>query len=406
MLMILDETTWTNLISLLILAMILVILGLGAYFLFHLGNERLPQERRLKFGPKQRYLLIFIILGIFCLLWVGRNGRQLLAILVPFILGGVIAYAVDPMVDRLTKWGLPRIWSVVVVFFAFLFLLVGFTVLFVPMIINQVTKLIDFIPVFNREILPQLSQWYEQHLGGKGYMPDKLEGLMGNLNLGVNQLSKGLLSSLNNLLNSLTSITNGLLSALTTTVVAFYCMLDEEKIQSFARRAVPAPSRHWVYPLAHRMDDVLGGFIRGQLVASLIAGILSTLALVLLKVDYWLILGILAGLFNIIPYFGPVFGAAPAVLVAFVQTPMLALWVLLAFIVIQQVMGSVIAPRIMGNSLGLHPIVIIFTVIAGGALWGFTGLLISIPLVGVVKVLLEAVFGWFRINYPQLFKER
>ncbi|MBP9920966.1 MAG: AI-2E family transporter, partial [Proteiniclasticum sp.] len=131
---------------------------------------------------------------------------------------------------------------------------------------------------------------------------------------------------------------------------------------------------------------------------------LSSIALLILGVEYWLILGMLAGIGDLIPYIGPFLGAIPAVFIALTTDPWKAVWVIVAFLIIQQLEGNLISPKIVGHSVGLHPALIIFMLLVGGALWGLVGLLVAVPLAGVIKVLLEAILDWFKKHYPSIFE--
>jgi len=138
--------------------------------------------------------------------------------------------------------------------------------------------------------------------------------------------------------------------------------------------------------LCSRVNKVVGRFVRGQLIVSVVVGGLVALGLSLLGVRYALFLGVLAGLFDIIPYFGPVLGAIPALVLAFLRDPLTALWTLLMFVAVQQLEGSVLSPKIVGEQVGLHPLTVIFSVLAGGELLGVTGMLLAVPAAATVKV--------------------
>lgn len=182
-------------------------------------------------------------------------------------------------------------------------------------------------------------------------------------------------------------------------------MKDADKISAYAKKFVIPRSRKWVFPLLEKIDGVLGGFIRGQLLVAMIIGLLSSIALLIIGVDYWIVLGILVGLGDMIPYIGPFVGLLPAVVITFASDPWKTLWVLVAFVIIQQIEGSFISPKIVGNSVGLHPVVIIFVLLIGGSLGGLIGLLVSVPLAGVFKVIVESILDWFKARYPNVFKE-
>jgi len=141
-----------------------------------------------------------------------------------------------------------------------------------------------------------------------------------------------------------------------------------------------------VLDLGRKVNHVVSGFLRGQLIVSCIVGILVASCLSLLGVKYAIIVGIFAGLADIIPYFGPLISAVPAVALALTVSPWTALWVVILLIAIQQFEGSVLSPKIVGDRVGLHPLTVIFAVLAGGELMGILGMLMAVPVAATVKV--------------------
>lgn len=389
-----------------VMAALLVFIMLLIYYLFQIGNKQVEPRRRLSFGSREIKLLFFIALGLAVLAWLIRHSATLLSILTPFIISGVLAYAFNPLVKKLMSLKLSRTMAVAVIFVVLLFITVSFSVLFFPLIVREIAGLIQVLPQVGQNWYNRLDQWYEATLGRESFAPDTLDGLIDYLNISVQPILDWFARTSGGLVARLGNFASSLVHLVTIPVLMFYFLKDSEQIGRFSKKMVPARSREWIFPLAGRIDQVLGGFIRGQLLVALIIGILSSLALLILGIDYWIILGIMAGLGDLVPYVGPFLGAIPAVLLAFTVNPLTALWVIIAFLIIQQLEGSVISPRIVGDSVGLHPAAVIFVLLVGGALWGLVGLLVAVPLAGIVIVLIEAIHGWFRKNYPILFNRQ
>jgi predicted PurR-regulated permease PerM len=144
------------------------------------------------------------------------------------------------------------------------------------------------------------------------------------------------------------------------------------------------------------IDQVIGEFIRGQLIVCTVIAVLTSIALYLMGVQFAIILGMIAGIVDVIPYFGPFIGMLPCIAVALLQSPKLALYTALAFIAIQQVESNIISPKIVGDRVGLHPVVIIFALLAGERLLGFIGLVLAVPAAAIIKVILH--HSWLRIT--------
>jgi predicted PurR-regulated permease PerM len=172
-------------------------------------------------------------------------------------------------------------------------------------------------------------------------------------------------------------------------VVALYILIDKDAMYRDFVSVIPPEKRDKTLKILREINAVVGGFIRGQLLVAIIVGILITLMLSLLHVRYAVLIGVIAGLLEIIPYLGAFVGATPAVLIALVTNgPINALLVVAGFVAINQIEGHVISPLVVGESVGLPPLAIIVALLAGGELFGLPGLLLAVPVAGIIKVLL------------------
>ena len=151
---------------------------------------------------------------------------------------------------------------------------------------------------------------------------------------------------------------------------------------------IPKRYRLTIYSLAKEINLIIYGFIRGQLVNAGLVGLLISGGLALLGIKYSLFIGLLAGLFDIIPYFGPIIGFIPASVLALAKSPISVVWVLVIFVLVNQIEANIISPKIIGERVGLHPLAVIFAIFAGGELMGIIGMLIAVPAAAVVRVLL------------------
>lgn len=388
----------------LILLAIFVLVCLTVYFLYHIGNRHLEQSRRLEFTSKRVKLILFMLLGLMALWWIMGNSSLLMSILTPFIIAAVLAYAFNPVVKYLVKMGLSRLLAVILIFVVLIGAITGFSIVFFPMLVEEISSLAAALPEISENWYGRFSEWYESTIGGQSGAPDTVEGVLDYFNIGVQSITNWFRGSASSILSGIGSFASSLVHLVTIPVLMFYFMKDGEEITDFSKKLVLPRSRRWIFPLMDKVDGVLGGFIRGQLLVAFIIGILSSIALLILGVDYWIVLGLLAGIGDLVPYIGPFLGAVPAVFITLATDPTKALWVVVAFIIIQQIEGNLISPKIVGHSVGLHPAAIIFVLLVGGALWGLVGLLVSVPLAGVLKVIIESILAWFKLNYPKWFR--
>jgi predicted PurR-regulated permease PerM len=170
-------------------------------------------------------------------------------------------------------------------------------------------------------------------------------------------------------------------------IVAIYLMIESDSMHRGIVSLIPPSARPKALAILDGINAVLGGFIRGQLLVALIVGALTAVMLTLLHVRFAILIGLIAGLLNVIPYVGAFAGAAPAVLIALITNgPLNTLFVIIGFVIINQLEGHLIAPNVVGPSVGLSPLAVIVALLAGGELFGLLGLLVAVPVAGIIKV--------------------
>ena len=190
------------------------------------------------------------------------------------------------------------------------------------------------------------------------------------------------------------ALVGGVLSVVLVPIIAGYLLLDANRVRRTLWSIVPEERAAGVQVLLKELDLVLSGFIRGYLLVALIIGLTSGTLLALLGLRFYPILGLVAGLTNLIPYFGPFIGALPALAVAAFDSPGMVLWVAGAYVIIQQLESLLLSPRIIGSRTGLHPLAVVFAVVGGGSLAGIPGMILGVPILGISRVLGSHLLRW------------
>ncbi|MCH3964094.1 MAG: AI-2E family transporter [Clostridium sp.] len=178
-----------------------------------------------------------------------------------------------------------------------------------------------------------------------------------------------------------------LIYAVIVPIIVYYFLVDGKQIEHGILNLFPIRSRNAVYKISCHIDKILGRYIVSQLILSLVVGIVTFIILVLLKVDFPIVLSIINAFFNIIPYFGPIFGALPAIFVAFMNSPKTAVEVAIWLYVLQQLEGNILSPKITADSISMHPLTVIVLLLIGGGMAGFIGMVAAVPLGVVVKII-------------------
>jgi len=311
-------------------------------------------------------------------------------VLTPFFIAAALAYIGDPLVDRLEAWGLSRTLSVITVFL--LLTLAGLIVLLVlvPMVQRQVALLVAKLPAYIDWIQHQALPWLAAKLGFdagvlnlealREYARDGWKGVGGTMAQALTAISKSGLTVLAWLAN-----------LVLIPVVTFYLLRDWDVMVARIHELVPRRVESEVVRLAKASDEVLGAFMRGQLMVMLALGTVYSVGLWMVGLELALLIGMLAGVVSFVPYLGFIVGilvAGVAALMQF-QDGIHLLYVVAVFGAGQLLEGMVLTPLLLGERIGLHPVAVIFAVMAGGQLFGFVGVLLALPVAAVAMVLLR-----------------
>ncbi|MEL0313883.1 MAG: AI-2E family transporter [Halieaceae bacterium] len=308
-------------------------------------------------------------------------------ILLPFLLGALIAYLGDPLVDRLEARGHRRTTGVIAVFCAFSLLLSSLMLVAIPLLIDQVDQVIKNIPVFYRWLSESALPAIQSTLSVSGAeLPEidweaELTARWESLGVWLAQSALGLSRSGLNLLSALINIA-------LVPVVAFYLLRDWDIMMERLLNLVPRAWQQSVSLMVGEADDVLGAFLRGQFLVMLAQATIYSAGLWVIGLDFALVLGTTAGLASIIPYVGAAVGVGSSLGVAWIQTGdvMFLGLVALVFAVGQLLESFVLTPTLIGDRIGLHPVAVIFVLMGGAQLAGFVGVLSALPVAAVLWV--------------------
>jgi len=319
-----------------------------------------------------------LILGLVGLLYYLRD---LILILLTAV---VIASAIEPMTSLFVRYKIPRVLSVIFIYLFFAFLITAVFYLFLPFLLNDMAEFLTALPYFIESI----------QLGGaiNGFGEQNILGGFGeifSLKDTVVSLQDALVGTSGGVLQSISSIFGGLVSFILIIVISFYLAVQEKGIEKFLKLITPLKHEKYVINLWERSQKKIGLWMQGQLLLGLIVGVLVFLGLTILQVKYALLLAVLAALFEIIPLFGPILAATPAVILGFVDSISLGLMVLGLYVIIQQFENHLIYPLVVRKVVGVSPILVIIALIVGAKLAGFLGLLLAVPIAAALTEFLD-----------------
>jgi len=318
--------------------------------------------------------VIFIILFL-VFLYLIRD------VIIIFIFALIIASAIAPIVNLLEKIKIPRVIGALLVYVVLIGLIVFLASLIIPPIGHDFKNLASNLPNYVEKLSDKFDSLKQASTRYQGII-DRVQSAL----IGIGDYLKG---KGTNLLTTAFGIFGGVFSFLLILVVSFYLAVLKKGVQRVLTHLIPIRHRDYILDLWERAQKKLGRWLQGQLFLGLIVGVLVYIGLHFLNIKYALLLAVLAGVLEIFPYIGPVIAAIPAVIIGFLQAPILGLWTLILYLVIQQIENYLIVPLVIGKVVGLNPIIIIMALLVGGKLGGIFGMILAVPLTAVFAEFLK-----------------
>ena len=344
-------------------------------------------DSTIRLSPNATFWVLFFSLSLIGFLVFSE-------ILLPFVAGFVLAYLFRPIVDRLCGIGVPRGAAAFVIIAAVALIIAIIGALVIPPVVDQLAQLIQRVPEYYQEARSYLLQHYSHYLQPFQKQlgaPRAPAGPDGGLPF-TQDLTSWLLSQLQKLLQGGLALFNSLALLFLTPVVTFFLMRDWHKMIAGIEKLLPRQDAPAIKTIAREIDWTISGYLRGTLIVLLIVSVFYMVTLTALGLNYGLVIGLGAGLFSFVPYLGSTSGFLISGGVALSQFwpdyTMIAL-VCGVFVLGQLVEGNVLTPKIVGDKVRLHPVWMLFALIASGYLFGFTGLLISVPMAASIGVLVR-----------------
>ena len=336
--------------------------------------------------PIQRWWATYVFVGAGAVVAVIAAFESVARFLAPLahlglvlLLGIVVAFILAPIVTRVESLVHRRAPAALLTFVVVVIVLFGILAVVAAPLVTESRRLAEQIPQYVAQLqgdAPVVVLGYR--------IPDELRTQVGAALGGVGGTVAGQAVTL------VVGLVGGIVDLFLVLVIALYLLLDTRRIRSGALRVLPPRMRGQVESVESEVGRVFGAYVRGQIVLAAMVGLAATVVLLVLGVPYALVLGIFAGVAELVPMLGPIIGAVPAVVVALFQPFPLVLWVVIAFIAIQQIESNVLLPRISGHAVGLHPLAAMLVLLAGFEVAGVVGALFAVPIAGIVWVFASA----------------
>ena len=396
-------------------------------------EDRLPREGTATFfqtrfihflGGKNLLFLLLALLLAGCIIFIFNKVSfifyPLKVLFEVVILPGVLAiigyYLLRPFVrlaDKSGKGKVPRSLVILILYVIVAALMTLISLLVYPFLRDQFTNLVQEFPTYFMKFIEttvsSLNNSKLEGLFGKydfdydEFLSDITNDLVTTTKDTFTNIASSVATGITGFVSTLTSI---LLSLVTVPFILFYLLYEGEKLPRFILRIFPPRARNEVGQVLKEMDKQVSSYILGQILVSICIGVLMTIGFLIIGLDYAFLLGILAMITSVVPYLGPAIAIIPALVIAIVTSPMMLVYLIIVWTVVQLVEGKFITPNIMGKSLSIHPITIIFVLLTFGSLFGVAGVILGIPAYALLKVLVSHLFGLVKKRYNRYERDQ
>lgn len=364
-----------------------ILLFLIIYYLINIGNNYIPERKRIRINLRKVLPVLFGILFIYIFYVILKRYPILSDTFFTIIFSLILAYIFDPLVKFLEKKGIKRIYAVIIIYFIIIGMILILAFLVVPKSTREIKRLMVHLPSYIENFTNYVDDLYIKYVTTLGGLPPFLQGVEdiigGNLKKIQDVFEMGLTSFLSGVISTFSKI----ISIVLTPILTFYFLIDKEEFGERVKSLIPEKYKKDILSIAKNVNISLGQFVRGRLIMALYVGVATTILLFILGIDFAIVIGFITFIADIIPYVGPFLGFIPAFILGFMSSPIKALWLTVFFILIQWAENNILAPKILGETTGMHPLTILISIIAGGAIFGVLGMVMSVPLVALIKIL-------------------
>jgi predicted PurR-regulated permease PerM len=303
-------------------------------------------------------------------------------LIIPLLLAILVAYLLDPIISYLEKQKISRGKGIAIVYTLLITVLLILALNLIPTLLQELQELVLALPEYTDKLMPFVEKMGDNYK--RFNLPDAVRA---SLDESLEQMQKSLIINLEQLSLFILLCFTQAFALLLVPLFSFYLLRDNTHFKKRFLEVIPEQYRSNMEETLSDISKTLGAYLRGVFINSFSVGAMLYLGLLILGVEFALFLGIINALTNVIPYFGPIIGAVPVVLIALLQSPPLAWRVLLLIIIVQQIESQFIAPQVFGRSMGFHPLTVIIALLLGGLYMGFTGLIIIIPLAAITRAI-------------------
>lgn len=374
----------------------ILLLGLVIYYLVNIGNNYVENKRKIKINWKKVMPILLGLIFIFVFYTLLKKYTILSDTFYTIIFSAIIAYLFNPLINRLEKKGIRRVFGVLLLYLCVILIVIVFFFLIVPRSTTEIKRLVSDMPKYFEQVSSLMDKMYNKYYSTLGDLPPIFQGVQQVVMENIVGLESIVVNGLKSFIGGIINTFSKVVSIVLTPILTLYFLVDKDHFKDKIMGLIPEKRRKDYKRLFNEMDYSLSKFVRGKIIMAVYVGIATSIVLLIIGVDFAIVIGFITGIADIIPYIGPFLGFAPAVFFAYLSSPLKAIWVSLFFLSIQWVENNILAPKIIGDTTGIHPIVVLLSIIIGGGIFGVLGMILAVPVVSVSIILFGFISEKFK----------
>ncbi len=363
------------------------LLTLVMYYLINIGNSFLDEDKRINLNVKKWKPFLLAIVGLIIVGHLFKKYSILSDTFYTIIFSIILAYLFNPIINYFESKKISRLHGVLILYIIILAIIIILAFLVIPKSSQEIKKLVTDMPVYINKTTAFFDGLYDRYINQIGEMPPLFEAIENIVKENIAMLEGIMKNGLRSFFLGIVGMFSKVVSIVLTPILTLYFLVDKDYFLDKIRKFIPSKHYEEYMGLAKEIDQSLSMFVRGRLIMAAYVGVTTTIVLLVLNVDFALVIGVITGFADIIPYIGPFLGFVPAVFFALASSPIKALVISVLFLLIQWTENNILAPKVIGKTTGLHPMVVLLSIIIGGGMFGVLGMILSVPFVAVSLIL-------------------
>lgn len=374
-----------------IFVLIMILLTASIYYLINIGNKHVGEKKKIDFSNRNIIIILSSLILLYTISMVLKRFPFLSDIIVTIIVSIIIAYALNPIINALEKKNINRFLGVIIVYLSLIAILFILSVLVLPNSGEEIKRLVSNMPMYFEELSEIMDSFYTKYYSALGGLPPIFQGIENIILDNIVKLEGLLGNYLTSFVGGIISVASKVVSIVLTPILVLYFLVDKDHFKELIIKLIPRKQREDVLHLSKVIDISLRQFIKGRLLMSLYAGVMTAIMLLIFGIEFPLVIGFITGIADIVPYIGPFLGYIPAVFFAAISSPSKIIWISIGWVLIQWTENNLVAPKIIGENMGMHPMTILLSIIIGGGVFGVFGMILSVPAIAILKIVISHI---------------